>query len=210
MGDSRFTEQQVVLQPGDAVVLYTDGLVESRGSDLDEGIERLCHALAASAPVGRTCASALRTMLDESDDEYDDDVAMLVLRATGHSPGREPLTVTLPARAEAPREARDSARTAVLGWGLGQDVADSTALVVSELVTNAVLHTGSALTLRVRPGDGVLHVEVIDEDSRPPRMRNPLDDEDGGRGLHLVEALSRRWGIRTLNDGKVVWSEIAC
>jgi PAS domain S-box-containing protein len=221
LGDSRFSEQQIPLQPGDAVVLYTDGLVETRGSDLDEGIERLCQALSASAPVGRTCATALRTMLavpaipdlpdgPEDDADYDDDVAMLVLRATGHRSGREPLILTLPARIEAPRQARDGARTAALGWGLGHDVADTTALVVSELVTNAVLHTGSALTVRLRPADHVLHVEVLDDDSRPPRMRDPLDDEDSGRGLHLVEALSRRWGIRTLDTGKVVWSEIPC
>jgi anti-sigma regulatory factor (Ser/Thr protein kinase) len=210
LGDSRFAQRDLVLLPGDALVLYTDGLVESRGSDLDDGIERLRLALAAEAPVGATCAAALRALLDDEQEEYGDDVAMLVLRATGHAPDREPLELSLPARIGAPREARDAARTAMGRWGLSQDTADTVALVVSELVTNAVLHTGSAPTLRMRASEGTVNVEVSDDDSRPPRMRDPDDDEDGGRGLHLIEALSRRWGVRTTRTGKVVWCEIAC
>ncbi|MDX6257877.1 MAG: hypothetical protein QOJ11_4211 [Frankiales bacterium] len=208
LGDSRFSQHEVALQPGDAIVLYTDGLVESRGSDLDVGIERLRLALTADAPVGETCSAALRALLDDDGEEYDDDVAMLVLRATGPDAGREPLELALPARIEAPREARDAARTAVARWGLPQDTADTVALVVSELVTNAVLHTGSSPTLWLRTSAGAVYVELADDDSRPPRMRDPTDLEDGGRGLHLVEALTHRWGVRTTATGKIVWCEI--
>jgi PAS domain S-box-containing protein len=210
IGDVRFVQRDVTLSPGDALVLYTDGLVEARGSDLDVGIERLRAALTANAPVGGTCAAALRALMDDETVEYDDDVAMLVLRATAPAPGREPLVVTLPARAEAPRLGRDAARTAVNRWGLSPDVADTVALIVSELVTNAVLHTGSAPTLRLRTAAETIYVEVSDDDSRPPRMRDPGDDDDGGRGLHLIEALSRRWNVRNTTAGKVVWAEIAC
>jgi anti-sigma regulatory factor (Ser/Thr protein kinase) len=80
--------------------------------------------------------------------------------------------------------------------------------VVSELVTNAVLHTGSSPTLWLRTSAGAVYVELADDDSRPPRMRDPADLEDGGRGLHLVEALTRRWGVRTTATGKIVWCEI--
>jgi anti-sigma regulatory factor (Ser/Thr protein kinase) len=196
--------------PGDAVVLYTDGLVESRGSDLDVGIERLRRALSTNAPVGATCAAALAALEEDDDREHDDDVAMLVLRAVGHSPGMEPLELTLPARVEAPREARTAAREATTRWGISPDTADTVALVISELVTNAVLHTGSAPVLRMRASDGAVYVELSDDDSRPPRMRDPGDDDAGGRGLHLIEALSHRWGVRTTRTGKVVWCEIAC
>jgi PAS domain S-box-containing protein len=210
LGDSRFSQRDVALGPGDALVLYTDGLVESRGSDLDVGIERLRLALTADAPVGGTCTAALRTLLEDGGEEYDDDVAMLVLRATGHAAGWEPLELALPARIEAPREARDAVRTAAGRWGLTQDTADALALIVSELVTNAVLHTGSSSTLWARTSAGTVYVEVADDDSRPPRMRDPGDLEDGGRGLHLVEALTRRWGVRITATGKVVWCEIPC
>ncbi|BEP12823.1 SpoIIE family protein phosphatase [Acidothermaceae bacterium B102] len=208
IGAVRFVQRDVALPPGDAVVLYTDGLVETRGSDLDDGIERLRAALTAHSPVGGTCTSALRALLDDDAVEYDDDVAMLVLRATAAD--REPLVLRLPARAEAPRMARDAARTALSGWGLSADVTDNVALVVSELVTNAVLHTGSSPTLRLRTSTGAVYVEVTDDDSRQPRMRDPEDDEDSGRGLHLIEALSRRWNVRTTASGKVVWAEIPC
>ena len=208
IGDVRFSQRSVPLLPGDAVVLYTDGLVETRGSDLDEGIERLRAALSLDAPVGGTCSAALRALLDDETAEYDDDVAMLVLRAT--PVGQQPLVVQLPARAEAPGLARTAARTAVSGWGLPAEVSDNVTLVVSELVTNAVLHTGSSPTLRLRTSAGAVYVEVADDDSRQPRMRDPEDDEDGGRGLHLIEALSRRWNVRTTPAGKVVWAEIAC
>ncbi len=208
VGATRFRQHDVPLRPGDGVVLYTDGLVETRGSDLDEGIERLRAALTLSAPVGATCAAALRALLDDESAEYDDDVAMLVLRATVAE--RQPLVVVLPARTEAPRLARDAARTAVLGWGLSAEVGDTVALIVSELVTNAVLHTGSSPTLRLRPSAEAVYVEVADDYSRQPRMRDPEDDEDGGRGLHLIDALSRRWNVRTTSTGKVVWAEIPC
>jgi PAS domain S-box-containing protein len=210
LGDSRFSQRDLVLVPGDAVVLYTDGLVESRGSDLDVGIERLRRALSTNAPVGATCAAALAALEDDDDREHDDDVAMLVLRAAGHSPGMEPLELILPARVEAPREARTAAREATTRWGISPDTADTVALVISELVTNAVLHTGSAPVLRMRASDGAVYVELSDDDSRPPRMRDPGDDDAGGRGLHLIEALSHRWGVRTTRTGKVVWCEIAC
>ena len=208
IGHVRFSQRDIALLPGDAVVLYTDGLVETRGSDLDEGIERLRAALTRSAPIGGTCAAALRALLDDETMEYDDDVAMLVLRATPVD--REPVELRLPARAEAPRLARDATRTAVSDWGLDAEVGDTVALIVSELITNAVLHTGSSPTLRLRTSAGSVYVEVTDDDSRPPRMRDPEDDEDGGRGLHLIEALSRRWNVRTTPTGKVVWAEIPC
>ena len=210
IGDTRFVQRDVRLSPGDTLVLYTDGLVETRGSDLDVGIERLRVALSGNAPVGTTCSTALRALLDGDEADYDDDIAMLVLRATGHVTEREPLELTLPARAEAPQNARHAGRAAMTSWGLSEIAADTVELVLSELVTNAVLHTGSSSTLRLRVAGETVYVEVADDDSRPPRMRDPDDDEDGGRGLHLVEALSTRWGVRTTRTGKVVWCEITC
>ena len=89
---------------------------------------------------------------------------------------------------------------AVRAGGSSAEVADNVALVVSELVTNAVLHTGSSPTLRLRTSTHAVYVEVTDDDSRQPRMRDPEDDEDSGRGLHLIEALSRRWNVRTTSQ----------
>lgn len=90
-----------------------------------------------------------------------------------------------------------------------EDVEQETvALLVSELATNAVIHAKTPFEVLVRLGDGVVRWEVHDEAGselhRPPTSQ----DELGGRGLQLVEALARRWGIDQLVDGKTVWFEV--
>jgi anti-sigma regulatory factor (Ser/Thr protein kinase) len=98
-------------------------------------------------------------------------------------------------------------------WGASGDVVDSACLVVSELVTNAVLHAGTSceLTVQVPPevdGD-VVRIEVADGDPGVPVAKRYDVDAASGRGLHLVEALSDRYGTRPLGAGKAVWCELA-
>ncbi|MER6323204.1 ATP-binding protein [Streptomyces coelicoflavus] len=105
---------------------------------------------------------------------------------------------------------------AVLGdWGVSQEVLDSAELVLSELVTNALrvpVPGDRQVGVRIARSltDGVLRLEVSDAGSGRPEVRVPGDDEIGGRGLLLVEALAHRWGVneRTGGIGKTVWAEL--
>ncbi|MET8451779.1 ATP-binding protein [Streptomyces sp. NPDC005209] len=118
---------------------------------------------------------------------------------------------TFPADPGAVRTARRAVRTQLRGWGL-ESLADMTALLVSELVTNALRHATGPIGVRlVRPGDlpDVLLVEVSDPLPDPPRERVAHDDDESGRGLQLVASSSRRWGTRPGVNGKTVWFELA-
>ena len=82
-------------------------------------------------------------------------------------------------------------------------------LLVSELVTNAVLHGRGAVDLLLRVAAGMVRVEVSDAGSELPELQHPQAVDDHGRGLLLVDSISRSWGSRAIpNDGKQVWCEI--
>lgn len=85
------------------------------------------------------------------------------------------------------------------------DAADVVELLVSELVTNAILHAGTQVTLRLSHDDGVLRVEVRDGSSAKARQRNYGTEATTGRGLELIEALATDWGVDTDDSGKTVW-----
>ena len=82
-------------------------------------------------------------------------------------------------------------------------------VVVSELVTNAVIHANTTVTvgLHLLPGGGA-RIEVGDASSWPPTPRTPTTDQPGGRGLILVGALAKGWGVSPNAEGKTVWAEI--
>lgn len=93
-------------------------------------------------------------------------------------------------------------------WGC-EGITDAAELVVSELVTNAVVHACTASLLRLRIGDGHLRVELLDRAGTAPEPQRPGDTEEHGRGLMLVAALSSAWGIDPHPAGKLVWAELA-
>ncbi|EGX56158.1 regulatory protein [Streptomyces zinciresistens K42] len=118
---------------------------------------------------------------------------------------------TFPAEAGAVRAARTAVRGRLGAWGL-DSLADVTALLVSELVTNSLRHATGPIGLRlVRPAHGgVLLVEVSDPLPDPPRERVARPEDENGRGLQLVAHSSRRWGTRPgRGTGKTVWFELA-
>lgn len=117
----------------------------------------------------------------------------------------------------APRIARVTVRTAMLGYGLAQSVAETAELLTGELVGNAVQHAESAVYVRARAREGMLRVSVWDNHPELPEPL-PLSTSDAfGRGLFLVQYLSRAWGRYSLGptthcgtaEGKVVWFELA-
>jgi CheY-like chemotaxis protein len=110
--------------------------------------------------------------------------------------------------AASPRAARRFVTEALRMWDL-DELADSVTLLVSELVTNAIVHAGSDVEVLVRLTGETACVEVTDSSEAPPTPREAMLDETSGRGLALVEAMARRWGVRRLPDGgKTVWFEV--
>lgn len=108
------------------------------------------------------------------------------------------------------RAARSAVRDQLALWGL-EGVGDLAALLVSELVTNALRHATGPIGVRlVRPCDlnEVLLVEVSDPLPDPPRERAARPEDEGGRGLQLLASASRRWGTRPGAVGKTVWFEL--
>jgi anti-sigma regulatory factor (Ser/Thr protein kinase) len=118
---------------------------------------------------------------------------------------------TFPADPGAVRAARTAVRDRLAAWSL-DGLADVAALLVSELVTNALRHATGPIGVRlVRPGavDGVLLVEVSDPLPDPPRERVAALEDESGRGLQLVAHAARRWGTRPGVTGKTVWFELS-
>ncbi|MGI5367614.1 hypothetical protein C9J60_12960 [Streptomyces sp. A244] len=116
-----------------------------------------------------------------------------------------------PAEPGAVRTARRVVRGQLRDWGL-DSLADLAALLVSELVTNALRYATGPIGVRlVRPSGlgAVLLVEVSDPLPDPPRERAARLEDESGRGLHLVASSSRRWGTRPGVSGKTVWFELA-
>lgn len=111
--------------------------------------------------------------------------------------------------------ARRWARSRLAGSGIGDDepLAETLVLLISELVTNAVVHTGCPAVLRMLFGPGAaqagtVRVEVADNCARPPRPRLAAGDDTGGRGLELVDGLADRWGWKHEGAGKSIWCEV--
>jgi anti-sigma regulatory factor (Ser/Thr protein kinase) len=109
----------------------------------------------------------------------------------------------------AARHARDLATEACLRWKL-PDLIGPVSVIVTELVTNAVEHASTMITLNVTRRNRYLHLAVRDGSDRPPEPRLPEgDDPDRGRGLLLVDSLAVDWGWLPTRDGKVVWATLA-
>ncbi|WP_459182245.1 ATP-binding protein [Streptomyces sp.] len=112
--------------------------------------------------------------------------------------------------------ARRWARSRLMGSGIGADepLAETLILLISELVTNAVVHTGCPAVLRMlfasaqSPERDTVRVEVADASDSPPCPRHAERDETGGRGLELVDGLADRWGWEPEGHGKQIWCEI--
>ncbi|MFC8583121.1 ATP-binding protein [Streptomyces sp. NPDC057217] len=107
--------------------------------------------------------------------------------------------------------ARRWARSRLAGSGIGADepLAETLVLIISELVTNAVVHTGCPAVLRMLfAAEGGVRVEVADTSDCPPKPRRAEGDDTNGRGLELVDGLADRWGWQPEGVGKSIWCEV--
>ncbi|MFE9453706.1 ATP-binding protein [Streptomyces sp. NPDC006739] len=133
--------------------------------------------------------------------------------ASGAEPPRPAGAFDLPATAAAVAAARRVVRALLSSWGVGEDVLDNAVLVTSELVTNALVHSpGERITCRLHGGTDRVRIEVEDQNRGPtlpvPRRSGP--DDQNGRGLFLVDALSSDWGVTVVpgRPARVVWAEL--
>ncbi len=211
VGGVDFEAVELDAPAGATLLLYTDGLVESRLRDVATGIEQLREKLAATAQLtGPDHPPPLEALCDEVLDmlgpgDRDDDIALLAARFDGIAPSDVAYWFLEPEDA-APGRARRLARRALSRWGM-EDMSDSVELLVSEVVTNAVRYASRPVTLRLLRTD-VLRCEVGDDVPQLPRLRQARATDEGGRGLYLVNRLARRWGATRLSTGKVVWFEL--
>ncbi|MFB6889085.1 SpoIIE family protein phosphatase [Kitasatospora sp. NPDC056327] len=203
VGGVAFESVEIPLPEGALVALYTDGLVERRGQDLDDGIDLLARTLGGP---GRTleasCDAVLGALVSGGSD---DDIAMIMARVLP-LPADRVATLPLSGGGRLPGKARRFTRSTLAAWGLSA-LADYAELLVSELVTNALLHADAPRRLRLFR-DRVLTVEVSDAGGQTPQLRPFAEQDEGGRGMFLVSELAQRWGSRLTRDGKVVWAEL--
>ncbi|KJY42064.1 protein phosphatase [Streptomyces sp. NRRL B-1568] len=199
----------VELDPGETLLLFTDGLVEQPGTDLDEGMRRLIGAVRDGPYDLHQLADRLCNVIGERVGE--DDMAVLLLRRHGpgvRGGGRLQQHIA-PADPEALSAGRHMIRAAVRAWG-ARERSDEIELVADELVTNALLHTDGAAVVTIRMLTGPerrLRVEVEDKSSALPRRREPGESGVSGRGLLLVDRLADVWGVEPRGGGKSVWCE---
>ncbi|MEU5012992.1 SpoIIE family protein phosphatase [Streptomyces sp. NPDC021749] len=204
IGGLPFEAVELQLPEGSNLVLYTDGLVEDRNHDIDTGMHQLATALAQSDRTPQeTCDAVLGALLP---DRQRDDIALLVARTRLLPPDRI-AEWEVPADPAAVAEARANLTRQLMEWGLEEEVF-TTELILSELVTNAIVYASGPIGVRLLY-DRTLICEVSDSSSTAPHLRFAAGEDEGGRGLFLVARMAGRWGTRYTSEGKIIWAELA-
>ncbi|MGW5772431.1 SpoIIE family protein phosphatase [Streptomyces longwoodensis] len=205
VGGVPFEAVRVPVEPGDRLVMCTDGLVEMRGEDIGVGLATLCASAAhPAASMDDACDTIIRALNTRGGRK--DDVALLMARLNGIAP-QDVAEWRFPPRPAEVGRARAVVREQLHDWGLPR-LADPAELMVSELVTNAVRHTRARpVEVRLVRGDTLL-CEVDDDDHELPTLRNAGPEAEAGRGLRVVSALAREWGTSRTAAGKTVWFEL--
>ncbi|MEU5475556.1 ATP-binding SpoIIE family protein phosphatase [Streptomyces lydicus] len=207
------TSGSVPLGPGSSAVLYTDGLVERRDKDIDDGVEALERAFAGAAGAPDiVCDRLLRSLGITA--THDDDVAILVLQhpeRTGHDAELfHNAALELHGGTEAAPRARAFASGVLASWRFSPELHDLGVLAASELVANSLQHGHPPMRLRLRRTDRRLIIEVTDGDDHLPRRRRAEPVDEAGRGISIVATIASAWGSRrTPGGGKAVWCEFA-
>ncbi|MFF7314679.1 SpoIIE family protein phosphatase [Streptomyces sp. NPDC008137] len=202
LGGLPFEAAEIDLPEGSLLALYTDGLIESRNRDIDDGLHRLCHLLTRPTPsLDALCDTVLADLLSQ---RPADDVALLLARTRALDTSQV-ATWEVPADPSVVAQTRKDAVAQIEAWGL-EDAAFVTELVVSELVTNAIRHGQPPIQLRLIH-DKTLICEVSDGSNTAPHLRRARTYDEGGRGLLLVAQLTQHWGTRQSTQGKTIWAE---
>ncbi|MEY9932092.1 serine phosphatase RsbU (regulator of sigma subunit)/anti-sigma regulatory factor (Ser/Thr protein kinase) [Catenulispora sp. GP43] len=204
VGGLPFEATRFAVAEGTLLVLYTDGLIEACGRDIDTGLDLLRRSLERPpASLEKTCAAVVDTMLPAPPT---DDVALLIARTRILGPSHV-ATWDVPSDPAMVAQARAWSARQLAEWGL-QEATFALELVVSELVTNAIRHGAPPIRLRLIRDTAII-CEVSDGSNTSPHLRQATTFDEGGRGLLLVAQVAQRWGARHHAVGKTIWAEIA-
>ncbi|MFD7867909.1 SpoIIE family protein phosphatase [Streptomyces sp. NPDC057682] len=207
------TSGTIALPPGSTAVLYTDGLVERRSEDIDEGVAALERALAGAKGAPQVVCDRLIRSLNVTA-EHDDDVAVLVVQHPARTgPAAELFhnaSLDLLGGIEAAPRARAFATGVLTSWRFPVELCDLGVLAAGELVANSLQHGTPPMRLGLRRTDRRLIIEVTDGDDHLPRRRRAEPGDEAGRGISIVATIATSWGSRrTPGGGKAVWCEFA-
>ncbi|MEU4209752.1 SpoIIE family protein phosphatase [Streptomyces sp. NPDC026206] len=235
--DTDYPTSRIVLDSGETMLVCTDGLIETGGHDLETGWNRLReiiegHPLDEDGGNLEELADTLVQAVHGPPSHYttgplidrrEDDIALLLLRREAPAPADvgAPAAAPRPARrtgltvaqAEPERiaDARHQIRELMHDWPDG-DQTDSAVLMVSEMITNVLVHTDgdAVLTAEIsgRAGGRRLRVDVADASDELPHRRHPGEMASSGRGLVLMEILAGAWGVDPRGEGKNIWFEL--
>jgi anti-sigma regulatory factor (Ser/Thr protein kinase) len=209
LGIGRSWPERSTHLPADAMLLlYTDGLVETRTWDIQEGIG-LLGALLETVPADAAPARILDVALGLLPaGNRGDDVAVLAAHLPSSRSSSHRVERSLPPHPMSVPLARSWAEGWLAGHDVPADQRDALLLVVSELVTNAVRQGDGAVTVTLESRSDALSVEVFDTGYRMPALTAADPEATGGRGLHVIDAVAAEWGIREDLRGKSVWARV--
>ncbi|MDT3724810.1 SpoIIE family protein phosphatase [Streptomyces sp. DSM 41972] len=224
--DSDYPTTRHVLEPGETLMLCTDGLVETGGHDLRTGWGRLRDVLEDQWDSMDELSDALiQAVLGPSShhttgplaDRREDDIALLLLRRDTRSlggaqpPARRTVMTIAQAEPERVAEARQQLRELLHDWP-DEEQKDSAVLLLSEVLTNVLVHTDADALLVTdvtgETGRRQIRVEVTDTGGDLPHKRRPGEMASSGRGLMLIELLADTWGVAPRGEGKSIWFEL--
>ncbi|MEU5461096.1 SpoIIE family protein phosphatase [Streptomyces althioticus] len=203
-GGAAYVPAVTQLPPGCLIAHVTNGLLgaEEEGDGHADAVRRLEHVLATpSRPLHELCDTAVYRMTPSRHDD-----AVLLLARTECLPSDRVGDWTLPSDASVVGTARRLVGQQLAAWDL-DDCTFTTEIIVSELVTNAILHGEGPVRLRLIHDEERLLAEVTDASSASPHLRHARAGDEGGRGLYIVMRLSAHWGVRHGRQDKTIWSE---
>lgn len=211
LGVRRWAETTVDLADDLTMLFYSNGLVESREVDFFSGLDRLCDDIARLESGRRNPREICSRLGDLAwGRNAEDDVTMLALSRTSRH-ALHTATEQLPADASASPLARRFVTSRLAEWGVDDEVVETAQLCVSELVTNAVIHSGTPSKVTVRLDEERLLVSVQDGGSQGAVRQISDDDEpmiSSGRGLTIVDVLATTWSAERSPEGTTVWFEL--
>ena len=201
----RWQTGQIRLEPGDTILMFSDGVVERRGRPLNDGLDALvaATATATSGDPRNLCSLATAAVSGATDD----DVAVL---AVEHAVAlSRAATMLVPAEPTGPSRVRQWMTTRLRDWSVPEQVISAAILCTSELTTNALLHAGTPAQVHIDLNAERLLVSVADTGTRGSVIRAHADTMSSrGRGLGLIEELSDSWGTDPTVRGTTVWFEM--
>lgn len=202
VGSTAFDTLELSIDSGSLLVMCTDGLVETREWDIEEGLLAVRRSLTTPhLSLEEACDALLQRQRLGS---HHDDAAVLMARLHG-IPHDRIATWRFPPRPEQVRIARRFVRDTLTAWGL-HDICDTTQLLAGELLTDAARHTSNPIGLRLVHTDTLL-CEVTDDNQVAPSLLHPAGADPSERGVTLIHKLATRWGCTPTPAGKTVWFE---